>query len=189
MATTDTWQRYIGVSPDNLFTIPPHLDSGYACQLYINALTAWVLTTKIAQLKKDDVLIINAGSSAIGKIFAQLSSSLGFTLIVVTSKPENYPYDSNYVLDAKVDLLIQIKQLDLPIPNIAFDTIGGKAGTELIHTVGNNGRYINYGTLSLEFYEPLFFEYTKKHNFDFSTFFLLYWENAVGKVSGAESFR
>ena len=189
VATTDTWQRYIGVSPDNLFTIPPHLDSGYACQLYINALTAWVLTTKIAQLKKDDVLIINAGSSAIGKIFAQLSSSLGFTLIVVTSKPENYPYDSNYVLDAKVDLLIQIKQLDLPIPNIAFDTIGGKAGTELIHTVGNNGRYINYGTLSLEFYEPLFFEYTKKHNFDFSTFFLLYWENAVGKVSGAESFR
>ncbi|MFV0339215.1 MAG: zinc-dependent alcohol dehydrogenase family protein [Parachlamydiaceae bacterium] len=188
VATSGTWQQYIDVSPDNLFIVPPHLDNGYACQLYINALTAWVLTTEIAQLKKEDVLIINAGNSAIGKIFAQLSSSLGFTLIVVTSKPENYPCDSNYVLDAKVDLLTQIKQLDLPIPNIAFDAIGGKAGTELIHTVGNNGRYINYGTLSLEFYEPLFFEYTKKHNIDFSTFFLRYWENSVGKDIRREKF-
>ncbi len=81
VATSGTWQKYIDVSPDNLFVIPPHLDNGYACQLYINALTAWVLTTEIAQLKKEDVLIINAGSSAIGKIFAQLSSSLGFTLM------------------------------------------------------------------------------------------------------------
>ncbi|HGY9575787.1 TPA: zinc-dependent alcohol dehydrogenase family protein [Vibrio fluvialis] len=188
VATSGTWQKYIDVSPDNLFIIPPHLDNGYACQLYINALTAWVLTTEIAQLKQEDVLIINAGSSAIGKIFAQLSSSLGFTLIVVTSKPENYPYDSNHVIDAKVDLLTQIQQLDLPSPNIAFDAIGGKKGTELIHTIGENGRYINYGTLSLEFYQPHFFEYAKNLNIEFSTFFLRYWENAVGKDIRREKF-
>lgn len=181
VATSGTWQQYIDVSPDNLFVIPPNLDNGYACQLYINALTAWVLTTEIAQLKKEDVLIINAGNFAIGKIFAQLSTSLGFTLIVVTSKPENYPYASNYVIGAKVDLLTQIQQLDLPSPNIAFDTIGGKAGTALIHTVSNNGRYINYGTLSREFYDPQFFEYTKNKSIEFSTFFLRYWENVVGK--------
>ena len=188
VATSGTWQQYIDVSPDNLFVIPPYLDNGYACQLYINALTAWVLTTEIAQLTKDDVLIINAGSSAIGKIFAQLSLSLGFTLIVVTSKPENYPYASNYVIDAKVDLLTQIQKLDLPTPNIAFDAIGGKAGTELIHTIGSRGRYINYGTLSLEFYEVSFFEYTKNQNIDFSTFFLRYWEDSVGKDVRREKF-
>jgi len=139
-------------------------------------------------LTKDDVLIINAGSSAIGKIFAQLSSSLGFTIIVVTSNPENYPYDSNYVIDAKTDLLTQIQQLDLPVPNVAFDAIGGKVGTKLIHTIGSKGRYINYGTLSLEFYEPRFFEYTKNQHIDFSTFFLRYWENAVGKDIRCEKF-
>ncbi len=181
VATSGTWQQYIDVSPDNLFVIPPNLDNGYACQLYINALTAWVLTTEIAQLKKEDVLIINAGSSAIGKIFAQLSTSLGFTLIVVTSKPENYPHASNHVIDAKVDLLTQIQQLDLPSPNIAFDAIGGKAGTELIRTVSDNGRYINYGTISMEFYEPRFFEYATNKSIEFSTFFLRYWENVVGK--------
>ncbi|HHY0584540.1 zinc-dependent alcohol dehydrogenase family protein [Vibrio natriegens] len=187
VATSGTWQKYIDVSPDNLFIIPPHLDNGYACQLYINALTAWVLTTEIAHLTKDDVLIINAGSSAIGKIFAQLSSSIGFSLVAVTSKPESYPYE-NDVIDAKVDLLTQIQQLNLPKPNIAFDAIGGKAGTDLIHTVGSNGRYINYGTLSLEFYQPPFFEYAKNQDIDFTTFFLRYWENAVGKDVRREKF-
>lgn len=188
VATSGTWQRYIDVSPDNLFIIPPHLDNSYACQLYINALTAWVLATEIAQLTKDDVLIINVGSSAIGKIFAQLSLSLGFTLIVVTSKPENYPCDSNHVIDAKVDLLTQIRQLNLPSPIIAFDAIGGKAGTELIHTIGDRGRYINYGTLSLECYEPSFFEYSKNKRIDFTTFFLRHWEEAVGKDIRREKF-
>ena len=187
VATSGTWQQYIDVSPDDLFMIPPHLDSGYACQLYINALTAWVLTTEIAQLTKDDVLIVNAGSSAIGKIFAQLSFSLGFTLIVVTSRPKSYPYKS-HVIDAKLDLLTQIQQLNLPKPNIAFDAIGGKSGTELIHTISKGGRYINYGTLSLEFYEPYFFEYAKKQCIDFTTFFLRNWEDAVGKRIRREKF-
>ncbi len=181
VAMSGTWQKYIDASPDNLFHIPHYLDNGYACQLYINALTAWILTTEITQLTKDDVVIINAAGSAIGKIFAQLASSLGFTLIAVTSKAESYPYSSHYVLNAKEDLIYQIQRLDLPRPNIAFDAIGGKAGTELMHTIGNKGRFINYGTLSLEFYEACFFEYVKSQDIDFSTFFLRYWENAVGK--------
>ena len=42
----------------------------------INALTAWVITTKVAKLNKEDVVIINAAGSAIGKIFAQLAPPL-----------------------------------------------------------------------------------------------------------------
>ncbi|WED29877.1 zinc-dependent alcohol dehydrogenase family protein [Vibrio sp. DW001] len=181
VATSGTWQKYIDVLPENLFHIPLTLESGYACQLYINALTAWVLTTEIAQLTRKDVVIINAGSSAIGKIFAQLSASLGFTLVVVTSKPEGYPYSVAHVLDARDDLLSQIQKIGVPKPNLAFDAIGGKAGTELVKTVCKQGRYINYGTLSLEFYEPIFFECIKRQSIDFSTFFLRFWEDSVGR--------
>ena len=88
VATSGTWQRYVDVSPDNLFHLPTHLDNDYACQLYINALTAWILTTEVTKLTKEDALIINAGNSAIGKIFSQLSQSLGFQIIVVTSQPK-----------------------------------------------------------------------------------------------------
>ncbi|MBY7729453.1 zinc-dependent alcohol dehydrogenase family protein [Vibrio bathopelagicus] len=188
VATSGTWQSYVDVSPDNLFHLPQHLENGYACQLYINALTAWVLTTEVAKLTQEDVLIINAGSSAIGKIFSQLSASLGFKIIVVTSQPKRYSTTSNWVLDANNDLVSQIKALGLPQPTVAFDAIGGKPGTELIHTLGNKGRFINYGTLSLDFYEPRFFEYAKKQAIEFSTFFLRYWEDAEGKDVRRDKF-
>ena len=188
VATSGTWQKYIDVSPDNLFHLPQHLEKGYACQLYINALTAWVMATEVAKLTKKDVLIINAGNSAIGKIFSQLSSSLGFKIIVVTSQPTRSQTDSNYVLDAKDDLVSQINKQRLPQPTVAFDAIGGKPGTALIQTLGNKGRFINYGTLSLEFYDPRFFEYSKAQSINFSTFFLRYWENGVGKDVRRDKF-
>lgn len=188
VATSGTWQRYVDVSPENLFHIPQHLDNGYACQLYINALTAWVLTTEVAKLTQEDVLIINAGSSAIGKIFSQLSSSLGFQIIVVTSQPKRALTTSKHVLDAKNDLVAQIQKLGLPQPTVAFDAIGGSPGTELIHTLAKQGRFINYGTLSLDFYEPRFFEYAKNQAIEFSTFFLRYWEEAEGKKVRRDQF-
>ncbi|MFZ3406734.1 zinc-dependent alcohol dehydrogenase family protein [Vibrio chagasii] len=188
VATSGTWQKYVDVSPDNLFHLPQHLDNGYACQLYINALTAWILTTEVAKLTQEDVLIINAGSSAIGKIFSQLSQSLGFQIITVTSQPERTQITSCHVLDTKNDLVAQIRQLGLPQPTVAFDAIGGSPGTDLIHTLGRQGRFINYGTLSLDFYEPRFFEYAKDHAIDFSTFFLRYWEEAEGKKVRRDQF-
>ncbi|PML47396.1 alcohol dehydrogenase [Vibrio lentus] len=188
VATSGTWQNYVDVSPDDLFQIPQHLENGYACQLYINALTAWVLMTEVAKLTQEDVLIINAGSSAIGKIFSQLSESLGFKIIVVTSQPERTQTTSCHVLDAKSDLVAQIQRLGLPQPTVAFDAIGGSPGTDLVHTLSNNGRFINYGTLSLDFYEPRFFEQAKSQGINFSTFFLRYWEEAEGKDVRRDKF-
>lgn len=181
VAASGTWQTLVDVSPENLFHLPQNLENGYACQLYINALTAWVITTGIVHLSKRDVVIINAGTSAIGKIFAQLSATIGFTLIAVTTRPRNYPIGSAYVIDAKDDLTTQIQQLGLPQPNVAFDAIGGKTGYELLNTLSKHATFINYGTLSFEFYEPRFFEHAKNSNIQFSTFFLRYWENQVGK--------
>ncbi|WP_104036030.1 zinc-dependent alcohol dehydrogenase family protein [Vibrio jasicida] len=188
VAQSGTWQSYVDAPAENIFVVPEALESGYACQLYINALTAWVITTHVAKLCEEDVVIINAGNSAIGKIFAQLSHSLGFTLVVISSAPERYPYDSNAVLDCKKDLQSQIDVRDLPQPNVAFDAIGGKFGTELIQVLLSSGTYINYGTLSLTPYEPAFFACMKQNNIDFNTFFLRYWEESVGKTVRKQVF-
>ncbi|MGI9916338.1 zinc-dependent alcohol dehydrogenase family protein [Vibrio owensii] len=188
VAQSGAWQSYVDAPAENVFAVPEDLENGYACQLYINALTAWVITTHVAKLGEEDVVIINAGSSAIGKIFAQLSHSLGFTLIAISSAPECYPFDSIAVLDSKQDLQSQIDARDLSQPNVAFDAIGGKVGTELIQILRNSGIYINYGTLSLTTYEPAFFACMKQNNIDFSTFFLRYWEESVGKTVRKQVF-
>ena len=52
----------------------------------------------------------------------------------------------------------------------------------------NKGAFINYGTLSLDFYEPRFFEYAKNQAIEFSTFFLRYWEEAEGKKVRRDQF-
>ncbi|MDA0383751.1 zinc-dependent alcohol dehydrogenase family protein [Vibrio owensii] len=188
VAQSGTWQSYVDAPAENVFAVPEELENGYACQLYINALTAWVVTTHVAKLCEEDVVIINAGNSAIGKIFAQLSHSLGFTLIAISSAPERYPYDAIAVLDSKQDLQSQIDARELLQPNVAFDAIGGKVGTELIQVLRNSGTYINYGTLSLTPYESAFFAYMKQNNIDFSTFFLRYWEESVGKTVRKQVF-
>ncbi|ODM58596.1 alcohol dehydrogenase [Vibrio harveyi] len=188
VAQSGTWQSYVDAPAENVFAVPKELENGYACQLYINALTAWVITTHVAKLREEDVVIINAGNSAIGKIFAQLSHSLGFTLIAISSAPERYSYDAIAVLDSKQDLQSQIDARELLQPNVAFDAIGGKVGTELIQVLRNSGTYINYGTLSLTPYESAFFAYMKQNNIDFSTFFLRYWEESVGKTVRKQVF-
>lgn len=189
LAASGAWQAYIDASPDNIFHIPQGLERGYACQLYINSLTAWAMTTEVANLSERDVVIINAGRSAIGKIFSQLSSSLGYTVIVITSGPEAYPYQSNYVLNSSNDFCREIVSMGLPRPNIAFDAIGGEEGEKLLYTLCDKGRFINYGTLSLSFYSSRFFECVRARQIDFSTFFLRHWENSVGKNSRCEIFK
>ncbi|EJN6826537.1 zinc-dependent alcohol dehydrogenase family protein [Vibrio cidicii] len=188
VAMGGTWQQYVDAAPDNLFLLPPSLDNGYACQLYINALTAWVITQKVAQLSQKDVVIVNAAGSAIGKIYAQLSRSLGFRLIAVTSNPQHYPYQNLAVLNANQDLNSQIQTRGLPTPTVAFDAIGGQAGTALAHTLGRKAQFINYGTLSLTPYDNVFFQCIKQREINFSTFFLRYWEESVGKVVRKEVF-
>ncbi|WP_070972094.1 zinc-dependent alcohol dehydrogenase family protein [Vibrio sonorensis] len=188
VATGGTWQKYIDVSPDNLFGVPEFVTDGYACQLYINALTAWVLTTKIARLTARDVVVINAGSSAIGKIFAQLSASLGYTLIVVTSQERDYPYQANHVISSSDDLSYRIEKGEIPAPNVAFDAIGGVDGERLADCLCSKGRFINYGTLSLSTYGTEFFKKVEHKNLSFSTFFLRYWEEKVGRAERRNGF-
>lgn len=177
------WQSYIDADSDDVFVIPYALENVHACQLYINGLTAWVLVNHIAKLKQDDVVIINAGGSAIGKLFAQLANSIGYRLIAVTSNPSRYPHDSSIVIKAAHDLNTQLQALGAIKPTVALDAIGGASGTALMATLADNGRYINYGTLSMSAYEPVFFQYAKDHYINFSTFFLRHWEDLVGKTA------
>ena len=72
--------------------IPNSIDDYTASQLYINPITAWIICTEVLGLKPDDVLLVNACGSAIGRIFAQLSKVLGFRLIAVT-RNDNYTQD------------------------------------------------------------------------------------------------
>src|SRR5699024_2063214 len=79
-----TWQQYVRASVDWAVVIPDTIDNITAAQMYINPLTALVDCTEVLQLKRDDVLVVNACGSSIGRIIAQLVKVIGFRLIAVT---------------------------------------------------------------------------------------------------------
>lgn len=79
-----TWQDYVKASADLAIVIPDSIEDHIAAQLYINPITAWLTITEVLALKPDDVLLVNACGSSIGRIFTQLSKILGFKLIAVT---------------------------------------------------------------------------------------------------------
>lgn len=116
-----TWQEFVKTSAEFAVPIPNSIDDYSASQLYINPVTAWIICTEVLSLKPDDVLLVNACGSAIGRIFAQLSKVFGFQLIAVT-RNNKYTRDllklgASYVINtsetALHDAIMELKQMDL----------------------------------------------------------------------------
>lgn len=78
-----TWQSLVRVPAATAVEVPGTLSDDQAAQAYINPLTAWATCIDELALGEGDTLVINAGGSAIGRCYAQLSRRLGFELIAV----------------------------------------------------------------------------------------------------------
>src|SRR5690625_301235 len=72
-----TCQEYVKTSADFAVLNPNTIDDFIASQLYINPITAWVISTEILKLKPEVMLLVNACGSSIGRIFSQLSKIIG----------------------------------------------------------------------------------------------------------------
>ncbi|KWW21819.1 MULTISPECIES: zinc-dependent alcohol dehydrogenase family protein [Peribacillus] len=149
-----TWQEYVRTSAELAIVIPDSIEDHVAAQLYINPLTAWLICTESLALKPDDVLVVNACGSAIGRIFTQLSKILGFKLIAVT---RNDTYTAE-LLKLGADLVIDTSRTALTDAvmewtsgrgaNAAIDSVGGNAGSELAFCVQPTGILLTIGLLS-----------------------------------------
>lgn len=149
-----TWQEFVKTSVEFVVPVPGSIDDFTASQLYINPVTTWVTCTEILHLKPDDILLVNACGSAIGRIFAQLSNILGFQLIAITRNNQHtedlIELGSSHVIDTSKDPL---RETVLELTNgmgadAAIDSIGGPAGTELACCVRPNGQFLTIGLLS-----------------------------------------
>jgi len=149
-----TWQEFVRTSAEFVVPIPDSIDDFTAAQMYINPITAWVTCTEVLKLKPNDILLVNACGSSIGRIFAQLSKVLGFKLIAVTRNnkytEELLDLGASYVIDTStVPLYETVMELTNEIgADAAIDSIGGSSGNELAFCVHPNGNFLTIGLLS-----------------------------------------
>ncbi|EQM45157.1 MDR/zinc-dependent alcohol dehydrogenase-like family protein [Vibrio parahaemolyticus] len=85
------------------------------------------------------------------------------------------------MLDANQDLHAQLQTRKLPQPTALLDAIGGEAGTDLIRTLKGKWPIHQLRNIVVSALYAVVFESVKANNIDFSTFFLRYWEESVGK--------
>lgn len=149
-----TWQQYAAAKAHFAVPVPDGVDDFTAAQMYINPVTAWVICTDELQLQPGDALLVNAGGSSIGRIFAQLSSVLGYRFIAVTRSnrqtDELLALGASAVVDtSKEPLRERVMELTGGQgADAAIDSIGGADGNELAFFVREGGIFLALGLLS-----------------------------------------
>ncbi len=187
-----TWQDYVKTTASFAVPIPSSIDDCTASQLYINPITAWVVCTEQLQLTANDILLVNACSSAIGRIFAQLSQVLGFRLMALTRNDkytsELLELGASYVINTAKDSAYEtVMTLTNGIgANAAIDCIGGSVGNDLAFCVQPGGSFISLGLLSGE--QVNWAEITKKAKVNAKLFHLRQWNNKASIEAWQETF-
>lgn len=152
-----TWQERVIAPAGLVIPVPDCIDDDTASQLYINPLTAWIICTETLKLGADDVLLVNACGSSLGRILAQLSKLLGFRLLAVTRNAKH----TQELLALGAEHVIATSEADGPTlreavlaitkgrgADAAIDSVGGTAGEELASCTRAGGVIISAGLLS-----------------------------------------
>ncbi|MFS0785419.1 zinc-dependent alcohol dehydrogenase family protein [Shouchella sp. 1P09AA] len=149
-----TWQDYVKMKKERLVFVPDQIDDDAAAQMYINPLTAWVVCKEKLCLEPENVVIINAAGSALGRIFAQLSIQIGFTLIAVVRREESkkalQELGATFVIDENEESFVdQVMAITAGKgADVAIDSIGGEKGDRLAGCVRAHGKFLAIGLLS-----------------------------------------
>ncbi|MBU5445101.1 zinc-dependent alcohol dehydrogenase family protein [Paenibacillus sp. MSJ-34] len=188
-----TWQEYVKASSDWIVPIPDAIDDDTAAQLYINPVTAWLACTEVLQIRPNDVVLVNACGSSIGRIFAQLSKMIGYRLIAVT---RNHSYTEE-LLQLGASHVINITETPLhqtvmELTNghgatAAIDSVGASSGTELAFCLRPGGMLLVIGLLSGT---PVnWADIAKQAKANIRMFHLRHWNGHVSVQTWQETFR
>ncbi|MCY9206323.1 zinc-dependent alcohol dehydrogenase family protein [Bacillus atrophaeus] len=148
-----TWQQYVTTKSYYAIEVPPSISDEDASQLYINPLTAWFICTESLRVQPNEMVLMNGGGTSIAGLFAQISSILGFRLIVITRNSRKVSKLQKLgawrVIDAsKGSISEQISDCCGRSVDHAIDSVGGESGELLAGALKPQGTFISFGLLS-----------------------------------------
>jgi NADPH:quinone reductase-like Zn-dependent oxidoreductase len=188
-----TWQSFVKAPADYAVLIPEHINDDTAATLYINPLTALLICSEHLKLKPGDTIAVNACSSFLGRIFAQLSRKLGFTLIAVVRNDKHTEelkaLGASFVINtAKENMTARIHRLTNGRGlDAGVDCIGGQAGTELAFSIREHGVFTALGLLSNT--QPAWDKIYKETSIKVELFHLRHWNKALSPAQWQQYFK
>lgn len=135
---------------------PPSLTFEEAAAIWMQYLTAYGALIDIADIKKEDFVVICAASSSVGIAAIQLCRLAGATPIATTRTSQKrkslLDVGAAYVIATQEeDLAAKLKEITLNKgARVVFDPVGGKTVLALAEGMANKGILFQYGALSPE---------------------------------------
>jgi mitochondrial enoyl-[acyl-carrier protein] reductase / trans-2-enoyl-CoA reductase len=145
-----TWASHTTVTSKSLFKLPPQIDLSQAAMLKVNPATAWQLLHASGKPLPGDVIVQNAGNSAVGRCVIQLARDLGIRTISFVRRQEVCEelraLGADYVfLDNDDGVAAATELLGGATAARAFNAIGGESALRLMKLLRQGGSHITYG--------------------------------------------
>ena len=136
--------------------VPRSLPDEQAAMLFVNPLTAHVLTHEVLRVRRGATVLVTAAGSALGRMIIRLGRARGFQTIAVVRREaqaaELRALGADWSIAVSSDnsdmLRAEVHQITAGrgVP-YALDCVGGELGTSVIRCLTLGGHAVLYGTL------------------------------------------
>ena len=138
--------------------VPDTVDLPSAAALPTAWLSAWYCLRRLADLRPNETLLVNAAASGVGSAAVQIAVDAGATVIATAGSPEKASWvetlGAQHVLDSSVTgsaaLLDAVAELtEGRGVNVAFDIVGGQGFADSLKDIGYAGRVLSMANVAL----------------------------------------
>ena len=147
-----TWRQYCIVNQKELFLVPNDLPVEQAAMAFVNPATAWNLLHFFVELQAGDLIIQNAGNSALGYCVVQLAKYLGFKTVSIVrdiasdadlqAAGADFVFTEKFLADNKLEKVIGSKA------KLGLNSVGGESAINLIKNISDGGTLVTFGGMS-----------------------------------------
>jgi trans-2-enoyl-CoA reductase len=149
-----SWQTFLTVPADGLFSIPSDIPVEIAAMATVNPPTAWRLL-RDANLSSGDWVIQNAANSAVGLHVIEMSRHLGLKTLNVVRREELI----RPLLDRGGDVVVledsgyekKVAELTGGQPvRLALNSVGGESAIRLVRALSRDGIHVTFGAMQFD---------------------------------------
>ncbi|CAN6675012.1 alcohol dehydrogenase 2 [Trichomonascus vanleenenianus] len=146
---------YVAIDEHGMVTkLPEGMSTRDAGASLLQGLTAYVLTTRVYNVKKGDFVLVHAAAGGTGSIIVQLCKRVGATVIGLTSSESK----AKIVKENGADYVINYRTEDVPAKvkeitngkgvNVAYDSVGKDTWDMSMECLAKFGYMVSFGNAS-----------------------------------------
>ena len=149
------WQEYCNAEVDDLIILPSLVPYHQLAVSLLNPMTAWRLLHDFEYLREGDVIIQNAGNSAVGLSVVQFAKRMGVTCISLVRTEErvrdlkNFGGGEVWIDDEDVSRKV-LEFTKKKGCSMALNSVGGRSALRLAKCVRQGGVHVTFGAMTSE---------------------------------------